>query len=337
MRAAPLPEVFADVGDIGAAGDVLHGFIVKGEDGRAAEGLAVFFGDLDGELGLGSGLIFGGIGADGDVQDAVFGGDDDFAHVGENAGVGDGQGFDEEIGHVFFADVDFLDGGFAFEAEESGGEVDAVGRTDKKQDGGVVSVGVDHQLDLIAGGVFFFVGGDFDVVEAEIFTIEAVATNDEDVAAFDLVVLGVAEGIGEAILAGLGGFDRLRSRALVVGVEVPFLDLGFDGLGLVVVFDFVKHERSGAVDAFAIQGLGLEEVGQSSSVSRGNGPVGRHAGGRTLPSIAACFNCRKNGEAAGSCCTSAPLIGKRRSSSTGRNSASIAAGTTPSASTLPDA
>ena len=106
MLPLPLPEEGFDVGDVGAAGDVLDAFVEDREDGRADERLAGFVGDLELDNGMLPGLVGFGRRKQIDVEDALGGRDVDVADFGVDAAVGDGDRFDEEVRHVFGSDVD---------------------------------------------------------------------------------------------------------------------------------------------------------------------------------------------------------------------------------------
>ena len=75
-----------------------------------------------------------------------------------------------------------------------GAQVDAVGRPDEQQHGAVVAVGVDQQLDLVAGGVLALVGDQLDVVEAEVACRRSPRrATTKTIAALDGVLLGVGQ------------------------------------------------------------------------------------------------------------------------------------------------
>ena len=100
MLPLPLPEELFDVGDVRAAGDVLDALVEDRKHGRADEGFAGVVGDFDFHRGVLAGLVGVGGREDVDVEDALGGRNVDFADVGVDAAIGDGDCFDEEVRHV---------------------------------------------------------------------------------------------------------------------------------------------------------------------------------------------------------------------------------------------
>ena len=89
----------------------------------------------------------------------------------------------------FLHHADILDGALAVEPDDLRRKIDAVGRPQEQQHRAAGAVGVDLKLHRVAGGVFPFVGHQFEVVEAELRAVETLADDREDVAAFDGVRL----------------------------------------------------------------------------------------------------------------------------------------------------
>ena len=126
----------------------------------------------------------------------------------------DRQRLDEEVRHVLLGDLDRLERALAFQPNDLRRQVHAVARPHEQHHRRAGAVGVDHQLDLLAGRVFLLVRDELDVVEPVLRAVEALAANHEDVPALDAVTLGVGHLVAQPILAGLGGLHLLVGLAL---------------------------------------------------------------------------------------------------------------------------
>ena len=183
--------------------------------------------------------------------------------------VGDGHRFDEEVRHVALHDVDLFEMALAVEPNQLRRQIRAAGRPDEQQHRAVGLVRVDHQPDFVAGSVLAFFGDEFDVVEAKLLPVEAVAAHDEEVATFDDASLavfvlsrsqrGVSQNlVAQPILPRLRGLHLLASVAFFVRVELPSLHRLLDRLALLVVSDRVQRHLPFALDRFLIDGLSTE-------------------------------------------------------------------------------
>ena len=93
------------------------------------------------------------------------------------------------------------------------------------------------KINRVSRAVLCFVRDQFEVTEAEVTTVEAIADNRKDVTAFNDVSVSVINFIGNAILPFCFSFDLLASQPLSVGVEIPVFDNPFDGLVVPIVGD----------------------------------------------------------------------------------------------------
>ena len=150
--------------------------------------------------------------------------------------VGDGHRFDEEVRHVLLRRRRPPRPCSCPSSRSTlRRQVDAVRRPQEQQHRAADAVGVDLQLDLLAGRVLALVGDELEVVEAELAAVEAFADDREEVAAFDRVLRLCRS----PCTTGDTGPARRPSSAVGlafgVGVEVPVADFGFDRLAFVLV------------------------------------------------------------------------------------------------------
>ena len=89
--------------------------------------------------------------------------------------------------------------------------------------------------------------------------VEAFAADDEDVAAFDRVLLGVGQLVRQPVLPGFGGRDLLPGLALRVRCRAFQVCTAFStGLPFSSYVMLVQRQLAFALDRLAVQRLGLE-------------------------------------------------------------------------------
>ena len=221
MVASPLPEEVLNFRNVRASGNVLDGLIVNGDDGRAHEGFTVKVSELDFDLRRCTGLVTRFVRKDFDVQDSLFRRNNDFTGLLVDLSSADSEGFDKEVRHVFLGHLNFSDGTLSVHTYDFWWQVNAVRGAHKQSHCAVLSFRIDHQFDRFPGPIFFLVTDDFNVIEAELFTVKSFAPDHKDISSLDAVSCLVLERVTETVLALGRGLELLLNLTTLARVNVP--------------------------------------------------------------------------------------------------------------------
>ena len=129
VMATPLPEEGLDFRHIRPARDVFHGLVVNCDDSGANERFSRDVRQLDFHGSLFAREILGLGRRDVHIENPFFRWDDDFLDFAKQLAVIHGDGFDEEVRHVFSSHINGNDCALAIEPEESWRLINPVGRS----------------------------------------------------------------------------------------------------------------------------------------------------------------------------------------------------------------
>ena len=133
-----------------------------------------------------------------------------------NFSIGNAQYFNKGIGHVALRKHNFLEGAFAIHANYFGCLGQTIHRFSKKQNRGVVLIGIDKKLRFITWCEFSFIQDQLKIVELERLAIEVFAINIKEVGTFFFVAFFISKGEGDTVLPFSQGFEFIGRFALFI-------------------------------------------------------------------------------------------------------------------------
>ena len=172
--------------------------------------------------------------------------------------VRDGDRLDEDVRPVARPDRNLDLGALAPDPDDLRPLVNPTLGSYEQQHGAATAIGVEHQASHLTRLVLASVGGQFQVIEAEVIAIEFRTTDHEHLGALDEVIVIVLDFARDAVLSGIGSLEHQRGATLVVGGGIPSPHPLLLGTPLLVVADPVKREAALPGNRAAVQRAGLD-------------------------------------------------------------------------------